>query len=34
MLDVKYEAEYATTLTERVLAAFREKHIALPGEPG
>ncbi|MGK3982873.1 mechanosensitive ion channel domain-containing protein [Sorangium sp. So ce136] len=34
VLDVKYEAQYATTLTERVLAAFREKRIALPGEPG
>ncbi len=31
VLDVKYEAEFATTLTERVLQAFREKGVALPG---
>jgi small-conductance mechanosensitive channel len=32
VLDVKYEAEYATAMTERVLSAFRERHIALAGE--
>jgi hypothetical protein len=33
VLDVKYEQEYASTLTERVLKAFREKSVAVPGEP-
>jgi small-conductance mechanosensitive channel len=32
VLDVKYRDDYLTTVTERVLGAFREKHVALPGE--
>ena len=32
VLDVKYRDDYLTTVTERVLGAFREKCIALPGE--
>jgi small-conductance mechanosensitive channel len=32
VLDVKYEEEFASDVTERVLAAFREKNIALPGD--
>lgn len=32
VLDVKYESEYATAMTERGLSALRERHIALAGE--
>jgi small-conductance mechanosensitive channel len=32
VLDVKYRDDYLTTVTERVLGAFREKQIVLPGE--
>lgn len=33
VIDVKFEEEYASDVTERVLLAFRDKGIAVPGEP-
>lgn len=33
VIDVKYEEEYASDVTERVLLAFRDKGISVPGEP-
>ena len=32
VLDLKYRDEYISTVTERVLQAFREKNIVLPGD--
>lgn len=32
VLDMKYEDDYASTMTERVLRAFREANVALPGD--
>jgi small-conductance mechanosensitive channel len=33
VIDVKYEEEYSSDVTERVLLAFRDKGVGLPGEP-